>query len=159
MTGVIPDTALVRQWASRPRITFNLEQELSPGLGAFAKISYNDGSQEAYEFTDVNKSLSLGVALKGNAWNRPADTVALATAFNCISAPARAYFAAGGLGIPVGDGQLPHSSSESIVESFYSLRLVEQLTVSANYQYVVYPAYNRDRGPVSIVAVRIHAEF
>ncbi len=159
MTGAAPDTALVRQWAARPGITLNLEQELSPALGAFARISYNDGSKEAYEFTDVNKSLSLGVLLKGSAWNRPEDTVGLAAAFNGISAAARAYFAAGGLGILVGDGQLPHSSSENIVETFYSLRLVEHVTVSSNYQYVVYPAYNRDRGPVSIFAMRIHAEF
>jgi high affinity Mn2+ porin len=158
-TGAIPDTALVRQWASRPGIALNLEQELTPELGAFARVSYNDGSKEAYEFTDVNKSLSLGVALKGSVWNRPADTFGLAAAFNGISAAARAYFAAGGLGILVGDGQLPHPSSENIIETFYSLRLVEHVTVSANYQYVIYPAYNRDRGPVSIYAIRAHAEF
>ncbi len=158
-TGAAPDTALVRQWASRPGIALNLEQELTPDLGAFARISYNDGSKEAYEFTDVNKSLSLGVALKGNAWNRPADIVGVAAAFNSISAAARAYFAAGGLGILIGDGQLPHPGSENILETFYSLRVVEHVTVSANYQYVVYPAYNRDRGPVSIFAIRAHAEF
>ncbi len=83
----------------------------------------------------------------------------LAAAFNGISAAARAYFAAGGLGILVGDGQLPHPASENIVETFYALRLVPQVTISANYQYVVYPAYNRDRGPVSIFGLRVHAEF
>jgi high affinity Mn2+ porin len=158
-TGATPDTALVRKWASRPGVAFNLEQELTPDMGAFARISYNDGSKEAYEFTDVNKSLSLGVALKGSAWNRPGDIVGLAATFNGISAAARAYFAAGGLGILIGDGQLPHPGSENILETFYSLRVVEHVTVSANYQYVVYPAYNRDRGPVSIFAIRIHAEF
>ena len=158
-TGATPDTALVRNWASRPGIALNLEQELSPELGAFARVSYNEGSKEAYEFTDVNKSLSLGVALKGNAWNRPEDTVGLAAAFNGISAAARAYFAAGGLGILIGDGQLPHASGERIVETFYSLRIAKPFTVTGNYQYVVNPAYNRDRGPVSIFALRVHAEF
>lgn len=158
-TGTAPDMALVRQWASRPGIALNLEQELSPELGAFARISYNDGSKEAYEFTDVNKSLSLGILLKGTAWARPADSWGLAAAFNGISPSARAYFAAGGLGILIGDGQLPHPRSENIAETFYSLRLVEHVTVSADYQYVVYPAYNRDRGPVSIFALRVHAEF
>jgi high affinity Mn2+ porin len=158
-TGTIPDTASVRRWASRPGIALNLEQEQTPDLGAFARVSYNDGSKEAYEFTDVNKSLSLGVALKGNAWNRPADTVGLAAALNGISAAARAYFAAGGLGILVGDGQLPHPGGEKILETFYSLRLGEHVAVSANYQYVTYPAYNRDRGPVSIFAIRVHAEI
>jgi len=158
-TGATPDTGLVRQWAARPGIALNLEQELTADLGAFAKVSYNDGSKEAYEFTDVNKSLSLGVALKGTAWNRPADIVGLAAAFNGISTAARAYFAAGGLGILVGDGQLPHPTSENILETFYSLHVVEHCTVSADYQYAANSAYNRDRGPVSIFALRLHAEF
>jgi high affinity Mn2+ porin len=157
--GTTPDTALVRQWATRPGIALNLEQELSPELGAFARISYNDGSKEAYEFTDVNKSLSLGVLLKGSSWGRPADSLGFAAAFNGISTAARAYFAAGGLGILIGDGQLPHPGSENIFETLYSLRLADHVTVGANYQYVIYPAYNRDRGPVSIFAVRVHAEF
>ncbi|TMH00136.1 MAG: carbohydrate porin, partial [Betaproteobacteria bacterium] len=59
----------------------------------------------------------------------------------------------------IGDGQLPHAGGENIVETFYSMRVVEHFTVSANYQYVVHPAYNRDRGPVSIFALRVHAEF
>jgi len=158
-TGAAPDTALVRQWASRAGIALNLEQELRPALGAFARVSYNDGSKEAYEFTDVNRSVSLGVVLKGNAWNRPADSLGLAAAFNGISTAARAYFAAGGVGILVGDGQLPHPASENIVETFYALRPAEHVTVSANYQYVVHPAYNPDRGPVSIFAIRVHAEM
>jgi len=31
--------------------------------------------------------------------------------------------------------------------------------VSADFQYVVNPAYNADRGPVSIFGLRVHAEF
>jgi high affinity Mn2+ porin len=158
-TGTTPDTALVRQYASRPGISLNLEQEVRPDLGVFARLSMNDGSKEAYEFTDVNRSASVGLMLKGNQWNRVDDSVGLAATVNGIANAARTYFAAGGLGILIGDGQLPHVSGEKIVETFYSMRVVEHLTVAANYQYVVDPAYNRDRGPVSIVALRLHAEF
>jgi high affinity Mn2+ porin len=157
--GTVPDTALVRHFASRPGIALNLEQEISPSLGGFARLSFNDGRKEAYEFTDVNRSLSVGFLLKGNQWNRADDSLALAAAVNGVSAAARAYFAAGGLGILIGDGQLPHARAEDIVETFYSMRVVEHLTVTANYQYVNHPAYNRDRGPVSIFALRVHAEF
>jgi Carbohydrate-selective porin, OprB family len=80
-------------------------------------------------------------------------------AFNGISASARSYFAAGGLGMLVGDGQLPHPGGESILETFYSLHLIEHFTISPSFQYVIHPAYNRDRGPVSIFAMRVHAEF
>jgi high affinity Mn2+ porin len=158
-TDATPDTALVRHFASRPGLALNLEQEIRPDLGVFARLSVNDGSKEAYEFTDVNRSASVGFLLKGNQWNRADDSVGLAVAVNGISAAARAYFAAGGLGILIGDGQLPHAGGENIVETFYSMRVVEHFTVSANYQYVVHPAYNRDRGPVSIFALRVHAEF
>ena len=158
-TGSAPDPSLVRRFASRPGISLNLEQELSPSLGAFARVSVNDGSDEAYEFTDVNKSLSLGLVLKGTAWGRAADNVGLAAAINDISSAARDYFAAGGLGILIGDGQLSRPGREKIIETFYSMRLVEHVNVSANYQYAVNPAYNRDRGPVSIFALRAHVEF
>jgi high affinity Mn2+ porin len=158
-TGAAPDTALVRHFASRPGLALNLEQEIRPDLGVFARLSVNDGSKEAYEFTDVNRSASVGFLLKGNQWNRADDSVGLAVAANGISAAARAYFAAGGLGILIGDGQLPHAGGENIVETFYSMRVVKHFTVSANYQYVVHPAYNRDRGPVSVFALRVHAEF
>jgi high affinity Mn2+ porin len=158
-TDSIPNTALVRHYAWRPGVELNLEQEITPGLGAFARISFNDGSKETYEFTDVDQSVSAGLSLKGVGWNRADDTVGLALVANGISAAARAYFAAGGLGILIGDGQLPHYRSEDIVETYYSMRLTEHFTLSADYQYVANPAYNHDRGPVSIFSLRVHAEF
>jgi high affinity Mn2+ porin len=158
-TGATPDTALVRHYASRPGVSFNLEQEISADVGAFARLSINDGSKEAYEFTDVNRSGSFGLLLRGSGWKRPDDSFGLAMAFNGISASARDYFAAGGLGILVGDGQLPHPAGENILETFYSMHLIEHFTISPNFQYVIHPAYNRDRGPVSIFALRVHGEF
>jgi high affinity Mn2+ porin len=158
-TSTTPDTALVRHFASRPGLALNLEQEIRPDLGVFARLSVNDGSKEAYEFTDVNRSASVGFLLKGNQWNRADDSVGLATTVNDISAAARAYFAAGGLGILIGDGQLPRARAEGIVETFYSMRVAKAFTVTADYQYLANPAYNRDRGPVSVFAVRLHAEL
>ena len=158
-THTIPSTALVRHYAWRPGIEFNLEQEIHPDLGAFARVSFNDGSKEAYEFTDVNQSGSAGLSLKGTGWNRAEDVVGLAFVANGLSVAARSYFAAGGLGILIGDGRLPHYRTEDILETYYSMRLSEHFTVAADYQYVTNPAYNHDRGPVSIFSVRIHAEF
>jgi len=54
---------------------------------------------------------------------------------------------------------LPRAEGEKIVETFYSMHVVEHFTVAANFQHIVGPAYNRDRGPVSIFALRVHAEF
>ena len=155
----IPDTAAVRHYAGRPGISLNAEQELTSTLGVFARASANDGSKEAFEFTEINRSISAGLSLKGNGWQRPRDTFGLAGVMNGMSGAARAYFAAGGLGILIGDGQLPHYGSERILETWYSLHVAEHVSTSLDYQYIANPAYNRDRGPVSIIAVRVHAEF
>ena len=158
-TGAVPDTSLVRQMASRPGVGLNLEQELRTDLGVFARASWNDGSKEAFDFTEVNRSLSAGVSLAGSRWHRSDDTVGLATAVNGISSAGRRYFAAGGLGILIGDGRLPNYGLEKIVETYYAAHLTGYLTTSFDFQYVVNPAYNTDRGPVSIFGLRIHAEI
>jgi high affinity Mn2+ porin len=66
---------------------------------------------------------------------------------------------AGGLGLLVGDGKVPHPGAEQILETYYRWAVVQWAQLTLDYQYVINPAYNRDRGPVSIVALRIHAQF
>jgi len=157
--GTVPETALVRHMASRPGVAVNLEQEVTADLGAFARTGWNDGTKESYEFTDINRSVSAGLSLAGKRWGRAQDTVGLAFAINGLSTAARRYFAAGGVGILIGDGQLPNYRLETILETYYSAQLGKGLTVSADFQYVVNPAYNADRGPVSIFGLRVHAEL
>ncbi len=158
-TGAAPNTALVRRYASRPGAAMNVEQELRADLGAFVRLSVNDGAQEAYEFTEINKSLAAGLSLRGDRWSRPDDTVGLAAVVNALSSAARDYFAAGGMGILIGDGRLPNYGREQILETYYARKVIDHLTVSADLQYVRDPAYNRDRGPVAIFGLRVHAEF
>ncbi|MGM3276069.1 carbohydrate porin [Ralstonia sp. 24A2] len=157
-TGNTPDTGLVRRLAWRPGIAVNLEQEVTDDLGVFARASMNDGSKETFEFTDINQSVSAGLSLKGTRWGRPNDTFGAAVVVNGLSGAARQYFAAGGMGVLIGDGALNYGT-ERIAELYYNFAVIKHLTLGLNYQYVVHPAYNRDRGPVSIVGARIHAEF
>ncbi|MDD5297894.1 MAG: carbohydrate porin [Rhodocyclaceae bacterium] len=157
-TNSTPDMARVRSFASRPGYALNVEQELAADLGFFARASVNDGGKEAFEFTEINRSLSAGLSLKGDRWGRHDDTVGLAVVVNALSSEARDYFAAGGMGILIGDGGLNYGS-EKIAELYYSWRVEKRLTLGADYQYVVNPAYNRDRGPVPILGLRLHAEF
>lgn len=135
-----------------------MEQELAPDLGFFARASMNDGSKETYEFTDINRSVSAGFSLKGDRWDRHDDTVGVAVVVNGLSRAARRYFEAGGLGVLIGDGALNYGT-ERIAELYYNWAAMRHLTLGLNYQYVVHPAYNRDRGPVSIVGLRVHADF
>ncbi|MDR3454568.1 MAG: carbohydrate porin [Rhodoferax sp.] len=157
-TGAAPDTALVRRFASRAGAVLNIEQEVAPDLGVFARASVNNGSQETYEFTDINRSLSAGLALQGDRWGRHDDTLGVAAVVNGLSGAARAYFAAGGLGLLIGDGQLNYGT-EQIAEMYYSWQVQKHVAVTFNVQHVVNPGYNRDRGPVPLLALRLHADF
>ncbi len=158
-TDTVPDVAKVRKYASRPGGALNIEQQVTSDLGAFLRASLNDGHKEAFEFTEINKSLAGGLSLKGNRWGRPDDTVGLSGVVNGISSEAQAYFAAGGLGILIGDGQLPRAGLEKILELYYKVAVIDGVSFTVDYQRVENPAYDAARGPVDIFAYRIHLEF
>ncbi|CAN5365765.1 hypothetical protein BH09PSE2_BH09PSE2_01660 [soil metagenome] len=153
------DPALVRRYATRPGVSVNLEQSLSDDLGLFARAGWADGRFEAYEFTDIDRSISAGLSMKGARWGRPSDTVALAGVVNEASAARERFLDAGGLGILIGDGRLPHAGSERVAESYYDLAAPLGVHLALDYQRIVNPSYNRDRGPVSVLALRVHDQF
>ena len=69
-----------------------------------------------------------------------------------------AYLNAGGLGILVGDGKLPNPGAEKIIEIDYGFPLANW-RATLDYQFIMNPAYNRDRGPVSVVGARWRGQF
>jgi high affinity Mn2+ porin len=137
----------------------NVEQGLTDDLGVFLRVSLNDGSQEIYEFTDMNSSLSTGLSLKGASWDRKDDTVGLAFETSAISKDAQAYLAAGGLGLLVGDGRLTRYDNEAVVEAYYDARIIDGINAALDYQFVANPAYNADRGPIPVFSLRLHGTF
>lgn len=157
-TKTISDVASVRRYSSRPGVVLNVEQELSTTVGAFARLSADRGDKEAYEFSDINHSLSAGLSIKGASWNRADDTVGIAGVVNRISGDAQHYLAAGGLGVLVGDGALNYAP-EKIAELYYSWHATSYAAVTLDYQHITNPAYNQDRGPVSVYGLRLHANF
>src|SRR5215475_9908635 len=122
-TGMPADIAAVRSMHLRGGVSLNLEQQLAEGLGLFARAGWSQGQFEAFDFTDINRTISLGLSINGARWGRPDDTVGVAMAVNGASGDARQFFGAGGLGILVGDGQLIHSGSEYILETYYSVAI------------------------------------
>jgi high affinity Mn2+ porin len=155
----VADIAAVRRYRNRAGIDLNVEQQLTDDLGLFARLGRAGGNVEAYEFTDIDRTVSAGLSWQGMRWRRPADTLGLAVIDNGISSARQRYLNAGGLGLLVGDGRLPHPGPEQIVETFYSLAVFSAAHLSFDYQWINHPAYNRDRGPVSVVALRLHAQF
>ena len=139
-------------------VGLNAEQEILEGIGLFTRVGWSDGHTDSWMFTDVDRTASVGVSVKGGFWQRPTDTVGLAGVLNGLSRVHQDYFAAGGLGILVGDGTLSYGWEE-LLEVYYDAQVWRNLHAGLDYQYVVNPAYNRDRGPVSIFGVRAHWTF
>jgi high affinity Mn2+ porin len=153
------DIASVRRYRARAGASLSIEQQVAEGLGFFARVGKAGGNVEAYEFTDVDRTAVAGLALQGTRWHRGEDSVGVAAIVNGISAARQRFLNAGGLGILVGDGRLPHPGPEQIVETYYSFALFRYAHISLDYQWINNPAYNRDRGPVSVYAVRVHAQY
>jgi high affinity Mn2+ porin len=152
------DIEATRRYRSKYGYGLNIEQELTKGIGVFSRLGWADGQTEAWTFADVDRTVTLGTSINGAFWERPNDTFGLAGVFNGLSAAHRQFFAAGGTGILGGDGKLTYGW-EKIVETYYSFRLWKTVYGTLDYQFVTNPAYNRDRGPVSIFGARLHWEF
>jgi high affinity Mn2+ porin len=157
--GQTPSTFDVRRFRTKDGFGLNLEQKLATDFGVFARASMSQGTVEEVDFTDINKSISAGLSLTGSRWGRPDDTVGLAGAINRISHQGKLYLAAGGLGGIIGDGQLPNAGPEQILEAYYSVALFNFAHFTADYQFIKNPAYNRDRGPVSVFGLRLHVQY
>ncbi len=155
INDLVPQLRRVR---SKNGFYLNGEQQIMPDVGAFARFSYNDGKNEILSFTDIDRSASGGLSIKGRAWGRPSDTIGIGGAVNGLSDAHRDFLAAGGLGLLIGDGRLNYGT-ERIFETYYAYAIDRNFTVTGDYQLVVNPAYNADRGPVSIFSARLHGEF
>ena len=157
-TPAYPDISLVRQVRTNYGFEANVEQAITDNLGVFSRATWSPGLDEIIGWTDCDQSLSAGAVLKGTSWGRPDDKIGVAGVIEGLSPEARAYFAAGGLGILIGDGALNYRP-EKVLESYYSYSLNSWASLTFDYQFVADPAYNADRGPVHIFAGRLHAAF
>ena len=136
----------------------NLEQELAENVGFFSRLGWNDGQNQAWMFTDVDYEASLGLSIKGERWHRKDDTFGLGSAFGGITRAEREFFEAGGTGLLAGDGNLNYGW-EKILEAYYDYKVWKTVYVTADYQFISNPAFNRDRGPVSVFGARVHWEL
>jgi high affinity Mn2+ porin len=147
-----------RQGRTKYGYIVNLEQAVTDDLGVFGRWSWNSGQNEISAFTDIDASVSGGAVLKGASWGRPDDKIGVGGALNMISRAHRDYLAAGGISVLVGDGRLNYRP-EKVLEAYYAWAVYKNTTLTLDYQFLLDPAYNADRGPVSIFAARVHTEF
>ncbi|PTS96148.1 carbohydrate porin [Pedobacter sp. HMWF019] len=137
---------------------FSGDQELTDDLGIFARAGWNDGKDVTWAFTEIDRTASLGLSLKGVKWKRADDVFGLAAVVNGLSDGHRTFIADGGYGFIIGDGKLNYGK-EMILETYYNAKLTKTFWLTADYQFVNHPAYNKDRGPVNVFAIRGHIEF
>ena len=154
-----PDiTATRRQGRHKYGFGLNFEQELTPHLSAFGRLGWSDGRNESFAYTEVDRTLELGVFGKGAWWRRRNDRAGVAFVANGIVAAHQQYLALGGLGFLLGDGGLTYGP-EKIVEAFYTAHLWRGFFASFVVQHINNPGYNKARGPVLVPGVRFHVDF
>ena len=138
----------------------NIEQAISEDLGFFLRAMKADGKTETLAFTETDASLGTGLSWKGNAWNRPKDTLGVGYIYNTISKERRSYLEAGGISFFLGDEHPNFKySPEQVFETYYSMNVWKDLYATLDYQHMMNPGYNADRGPVDFGAIRLHIEF
>ncbi len=156
--GAGADLAAARAYRLKYGFGLNWEQEIATNTGLFSRLGWNDGQEQGWMFTDVDYTATLGVSVKGQFWHRPGDTFGLAGIMNGITKAEQGYLAAGGTGIEAGDGNLNYGW-ERTLETYYNFRVTQEVHFALDYQFIANPAFNRDRGPVSVFGARFHWEF
>ena len=157
--ALMEDIAKTRRYRYQYGFALNVEQAISENIGAFMRASWRDGQSEVWQYTDIDDSVSAGLQVKGNPWNRNGDTLGIAGIIDGISPAHRAFLAAGGLGPLIGDGKLPHYSLEKVIETYYDVEVTKNIHFGLDYQFVANPAYNADRGPINIFGARFHFQL
>lgn len=138
--------------------SLNGAQQLSKHVGGFMRLSWNDGQNETWAFTEIDQSINFGIQWFKNQLDN-GDAFGAGIVINGISKPHRDFLAAGGHGFIIGDGKLNYSN-EIITELYYRFSFFgDHLQISPDYQFVLNPAYNKDRGPVNIFGLRTHIEL
>lgn len=137
---------------------FNMEQNLTRNLTAFARFGWNNGKTESFAYTEVDQTFAGGLGANGALWHRRYDRAGLALVTNAICKDHQIYLADGGLGFLLGDGALRYGR-ENIVETYYTAHAWRGIYVAPGVQHIVNPGYNRDRGPVTVPMLRLHLEF
>ena len=155
-----PDVASTRNYGrTKYGYGINAEQNLSDHVGFFTRLSWNDGTNETWAFTEIDQSVSAGIVIDGTAWKRGRDRLGLAAVANGLSSAHRNYLNAGGSAFMLGDGKLSYGR-ETIAEIYYLANIFSQtFFVTPNLQWAINPGYNRDRGPAFFAALRVHVEF
>ncbi len=149
-------------WARKPNVKTGIgifgEQYVARDIGVFTRAMISDGKTEVDAYTATDRSLCFGMLAKGSSWSRPRDVAGVGLNLGWISKAHVEYLRLGGFDGFIGEGNI-NPAAESALDVFYSANYRKAVWVSGDYQRVVNPAFNSDRGPVNVFSVKIHGEF
>ena len=139
-------------------VAISLDQQLTATWGAFLRASFNDGKNESWAFTEIDRSLAFGVVQDGSLWGWRYYEVGLALVVDGLSGLHRDYLAQGGYGFIIGDGRLDYAL-EILGDFYFRVAVTDWLQVSVLYQPVFNPGYNAVRGPINVFSGRVRVAF
>lgn len=157
-TGTAPNIVAVEHPGEvKTGFALNGEQPLADDgdTGLFFRYGWNDGQTESFAYTESDRFISIGVQISGKRWHCDSDHVGIGLQQSDLSTAHAQYLALGGDGFQLGDGALSYGP-ERTGEIYYLFGLSKQSSLSLDYQHVINPGNNRDRGPVDAVALRFH---
>jgi high affinity Mn2+ porin len=142
------------------KIGFGIDADMAinENLGLFARYSWNDGKSESWGYTQCDGSFNAGLAYKLGKLRRPNDAFGLCGSYNTISKDHQKFLKNGGSGFMIGDGTLTYAP-EIVGEVYYTTNVFEHCFLTLNYQYLMNPAYNSERGAANFIGGRFHFEF
>ncbi|WP_424360997.1 carbohydrate porin [Methylocystis parvus] len=153
-----PDLSAARDRHFKTGGGVNIKQQIIENVGFFLRASMSDGRYEIVDYTDVDRQLSMGVVADGAVWGREDDEIGVAGALSGLHGDHVRYLALGGPGVFINDGALRYGGEKNI-EAYYKLGFGRNLDATFDYQLMVNPAHNLDRGPVNLFALRLRAAF
>ena len=130
-------------------------------LGRFSPPDICDNNTYAHD----PHTQFMNWAMMGNiAWDYGQDTIGYTTGFAMELNQPEWALRYGFFQMPAnkngytGDGALSYCP-EKILETYYDFQICEHVHGALDYQFISDPAFNRDRGPVSVIGARLHWEF
>lgn len=147
-----------RSYQTKIGAGIELEDHLSDNIGAFARASWNDGKTESYTFTQINSSLAAGLDLSGNLWGYENHHMGIQFINNNLSKQHQTFHELGGSGFMVSGENFAYAA-ENIAEIYYNVQVLDELSVSLDYQLINNVGYNANNGTAHLYTTRFTVGF
>jgi hypothetical protein len=153
-----PDLCWARRMNVKVGAGASIEQALGDDAGMFLRAMKSDGKTEVDSFVSADSSFSAGAIVTGKRWGRADDSAGIGFAQGGLSSAHVNYLNMGGIDGFIGDGKINYRP-ERTFEVYYNIKAAKYVWLTLDFQRIDNPAYNADRGPVTVGGFRLHFEL